>query len=159
MELKLRTPYVLREAAEANGWRIERSSSNGDTFVHDVLATDQLLRMQKAGGVSWQPQELIRVTYNSAGHIHWAYLATPGQQSMLTGKHVGYAAEVVGSGRRDQVLAWLRGERVDLTKVIMLVGSLYLSWMVRENSGSSAFGSFSATRAILDLGSLIRMRL
>src|SRR5260370_37842722 len=56
-------------------------------------------------------------------------------------------------------ITWLRAERVGFTRVTMLVGSLYLSWMVLETSGSSALWAFVVMRAILAFGFFTKARL
>src|SRR5258706_10751501 len=52
----------------------------------------------------------------------------------------------------------LRFERVVLTMLTRLLGSAYLSWTIFATSGSSALGSLTVTRAILDFGSLLKAR-
>lgn len=96
----------IRAAAAAHGWQIASTGTWHDTFLRPAVlpADSDLSRMFAV--IEHDPTDKVYVGYDDLGRVVDATWATPGQQSVILGYHVG-STGVIGTGKRARVLALL----------------------------------------------------
>lgn len=97
----------IRAAAHAHGWTVDTSDSWHDWFVRPVdPATLPEVLARFFAVTDHTPADLVIACYDSLGRVTAASTATPGQQSAISGVHVG-PDDIVGPDKARRVLSFL----------------------------------------------------
>lgn len=97
---------AIRAAAAEHGWQTASTGTWHDTFLRPVVLSDDHPLARMFAVIEHDPTDKVYVAYDDLGRVIDATWATPGQQSVLLGYHVG-STDVTGTGKRARVLALL----------------------------------------------------
>jgi hypothetical protein len=97
----------IRLTAQAHGWTSTGTATYYDSFVREVGSSALSAPLARVFEVTGHTAlDKVYVAYDSLGRVTDATTAWPGQQSALTGAHVG-SDDIVGTGKARRVLRFL----------------------------------------------------
>lgn len=96
----------IRAVAAAHGWQTASTGTWHDTFLRPAALTADSGLARMFAVIEHDPTDKVYVGYDDLGRVTDANWATPGQQSVILGYHVG-STDVTGTGKRARVLALL----------------------------------------------------
>jgi hypothetical protein len=97
----------IHAAADRYGWTNASTATYYDSFLREVDSSALSAPLARVFEVTEHTAlDKVYVAYDSLGRVTDATTAWPGQQSALTGAHVG-SDDIVGTGKARRVLRFL----------------------------------------------------
>jgi hypothetical protein len=94
----------ILEAAHRWGWQVDSDLGWIVSFARTPEVDVRFAKVAELG--DWHIRDRVRVHFSQNGRVVDAELQSHKEQSALTGRHLG-SIRVTGTGRKEQVLAWL----------------------------------------------------